>query len=166
MTKVYTGIPPLLENFRFEMTKVYSGITPPPQFRKMREIVCGDLSVTPRNTTGFNTREVDLPTWRQDYLENHNDHKKCKFCQILTSIAFYHVNKSVANFTSISELDSRILHVHVHTRTIHTMLPFEVSLFRIDEFAKFDQFGEKLPVHTKLLGGWKISLIPIYDYYW
>ena len=33
--------PPISENFRFEMTKVYSGI-PPPLFRKMREIVCGD----------------------------------------------------------------------------------------------------------------------------
>ena len=32
--------PPLLEKFRFEMTKVYSGIPPP--LRKMQEIVCGD----------------------------------------------------------------------------------------------------------------------------
>ena len=54
-------LPPILENFRFEMTKVYSGIPPlphfgklqiwddqsllrnsPPPFWKMREIVCGD----------------------------------------------------------------------------------------------------------------------------
>ena len=40
---------------------------------------------------------------------------------------------------------------------------FEVSLFRVGEFVKFD---EKLPVHTKRLDGWKISLIPIHDYYW
>ena len=32
MTKVYSGIPPILENFRFGMTKVYSGI-PPPQWK-------------------------------------------------------------------------------------------------------------------------------------
>ena len=46
MTKVYSGIPPspISENFRIEMTKVYSGIPPPPPppFRKMREVVCGD----------------------------------------------------------------------------------------------------------------------------
>ena len=29
MTKVYSGIPPISENFRFGMTKVYSGIPPP-----------------------------------------------------------------------------------------------------------------------------------------
>ena len=63
--------PPISENFRFEMTKVYSGIPPPHfgknfrfemtsllrntplPFRKMREIVCGDQSVTSRDTTRY-----------------------------------------------------------------------------------------------------------------
>ena len=35
MTKVYSEIPPLSENFRFGMTKVYSEI-PPPHFRKLQ----------------------------------------------------------------------------------------------------------------------------------
>ena len=36
-------------------------------------------------------------------------------------------------------------------------------LFTVDEFVKFD---EKLPVHTKLFYGWKISLIHTNDYHW
>ena len=37
MTKVYSGIPPISEKFRFEMTKVYSGIPPPrPHFGKVQ----------------------------------------------------------------------------------------------------------------------------------
>ena len=37
MTKVYSGLPPppILENFRFGMTKVYSGL-PPPHFGKLQ----------------------------------------------------------------------------------------------------------------------------------
>ena len=46
----------------------------------------------------------------------------------------------------------------------HLNLPFEISLFRLDEFVKFDEFDEKLPVHTKWLDGSKISLIHTYDY--
>ena len=33
-------------------------------------------------------------------------------------------------------------------------IAIEVSLFRADKFVKFDEFGEKLPVHTKWLDGW------------
>ena len=38
MTKVYSGIPPppTSENFRFGMTKVYSRITPSPHFGKLQ----------------------------------------------------------------------------------------------------------------------------------
>ena len=45
-------------------------------------------------------------------------------------------------------------------------VPFEFSRFRVDEFVKFDEFSEELPLHTKWLGGLKISLIPTFDYYW
>ena len=40
----------------------------------------------------------------------------------------------------------------------------EVSLFRVDEFVKFDEFDENLPIHIKGLDRWKILLIPTYDY--
>ena len=43
---------------------------------------------------------------------------------------------------------------------LNCWVTFEVSLFRLDEI------DEKLPVHIKWLDGWKISLMPTYDYYW
>ena len=45
MTKVYSGIPPpISENFRFGMTKVYSGIPPPREGLRMpRVTTCGDF---------------------------------------------------------------------------------------------------------------------------
>ena len=48
--------PPEMENFRFEMTKVYSEI-PPPQWLGIREIVCGDWSVSPVDTIRFHSAD-------------------------------------------------------------------------------------------------------------
>ena len=47
--------------------------------------------------------------------------------------------------------------------SFRTMETIEVSIFRADEFVKFD---EKLLLRTKRFDGWKISLITTFDYYW
>ena len=40
------------------------------------------------------------------------------------------------------------------------------TLFRVNEFVKFDQFNEKLPIHSRYLDRWKISVITTHDHYW
>ena len=65
MTKVYSGIPPISENFRFGMTKVYSGI-PPPHFGKLH--IWDDQSLL-RNTPPSPFRKLQI--WdHQSLLRN------------------------------------------------------------------------------------------------
>ena len=49
---------------------------------------------------------------------------------------------------------------------LQCVIGYATSLCLVMEFVKFDEFDEKLPVHTKWLDEWKTSRIYTYNYYW
>ena len=73
MTKVYSKIPPpplILENFRFEMTKVYSEIPPPP-FRKLQ--IWDDQTLLWNTPPPFQkTSDLRWPKFTPEYTSPHS----------------------------------------------------------------------------------------------
>ena len=60
-------------------------------------------------------------------------------------------------------------HIHIQVssaKNLFVLKVLEVSRFRVDEFVKFDEFNEKLPVHTDWLNGPKILLKSVPIHYW
>ena len=90
MTKVYSGIPPpILENFKFEMTKVYSGI--PPHFGKLQ--IWDDQSLL-RNTPPFwKTSDLRWPKFTPKYPPPISENAGDRMWRLICNPQGYHSSR-------------------------------------------------------------------------